>query len=63
MRAALLLGAAVRCAYTRDVDGAGFLLVRCVHSPGAIRVLLVNKIIVPLRNQKKPEKPNPIRKR
>ena len=49
MRAALPFSAAVRCAHIhiRDVDDAGFLLMLCVHSPGATRVLLANKIIVP----------------
>ena len=36
---------------------ASFLLVRCVHSPGATRVLLANKIIVPFQTQE--TKPNP----
>ena len=50
MRAALLFAAAVRCAYIRDVDDAGFLLMRCVYSPGATRVLLAG-IIAPFLTQ------------
>ena len=42
--------------YIRDVDDAGFLLMRCVHSPGTTRFFLANKIIVPLQTQK--TKPN-----
>ena len=42
----------MRCAYIRDVDYAGFLLMRCVHSPGTTRVLLANKIVVPLQTKK-----------
>ena len=48
---------AMPCAYIRDVDDAGFLIMRCVHSPGTARVLLANKIVVPLQTQK--TKPNP----
>ena len=51
MRACLLLAAALRCAYVRDVDNAGFLLMRCAHLPGTTRALLA-KIIVPFRTQK-----------
>ena len=57
MRVALLLAAAVRCAYIRDVDDAGFFLI--VRSPGATRVLLANDIIVPfptLEAQPNPKK-------
>ena len=52
MRACLLLAVGVRCAYIGDVDDAGSLLVRYVHSPGGIRVLLASKIIVRLQTQK-----------
>ena len=55
MRACLLLAAALRCAYIRDVDNAGFLLMRCAHLPGTTRALLA-KIIVPFRTQT--NKPN-----
>ena len=40
-----------------EVDYAGFLLMRCVHSSGTTRGLLANKITVPLQTQK--TKPNP----
>ena len=48
---------AMPCAYIRDVDDAGFLLTRCIHSPGTTRVLLTNKIVVALQTLK--TKPNP----
>ena len=48
---------AMPCAYIRDVDDAGFLLTRCVHSPGTTRALLTNNIALPLQTQK--AKPNP----
>ena len=41
----------------RDRDDAGFLLMRCVHSPGTTRVLLANIIF-----HSKPKKTNPIQK-
>ena len=47
----------MRCAYIRDADYAGFLLMRCVHSPGTTRILLANKIIVPIQTPK--NEPNP----
>ena len=57
MQAALLLATAIRYAYTRDVDDAGLLFMRCVHSPGATRVLLANVIVVHSnpRNQTQPK--------
>ena len=48
---------AMRCAYIRNVDDAGFLLMRCAHSPGTTRVLLANKIIAPLQTQKAKHNP------
>ena len=58
MRAGLLLAASVCCAYIYDVGDTGFLLVRCVHSPGATRVLLANTIIVPFLTQETEPNPN-----
>ena len=46
----------MRCWNMRGVYNAGFMFMRCVHSPGTTRVLLANKIIVPLQTQN----PNPI---
>ena len=46
------------CTYqVRDVDDAGFLLTRCVHSPRVIRVILANKIIVWFQTQKQTQSP------
>ena len=55
MRVALLLAAAVRYAYLRGVHDAGFLLTGRVHSPGANRIFLANKVMVP-RNRIQSEK-------
>ena len=49
MRACLLVAAVVRCACIRDGDVAGFLLMRCAHSPGTTRVLLTNSVIFPFQ--------------
>ena len=43
-------------AYIRNVDDAGFLLLRCVHSPGTTRVRLANEMVVALQAPK--YKPN-----
>ena len=48
---------AMRCMYIGDVDGVGFLLLRCANSPGTTRVLLANKIIIPLQTPKTKSNP------
>ena len=40
-----------------SIDYAGFLLMRCIHSPGATRVILGNKIVLFLTQEPKPNPP------
>ena len=47
----------MRCWIMRDVYYAGFMFMRCVHSPGTTRVLLANKIIIPLQTPKTKSNP------
>ena len=45
-------------AYIRDADDAGFLLRRCVHSPGAINAVVFLANIIIVRFQTRKSKPN-----